>query len=220
MSIIRNVSGPYTINTINHDDPIILDSNVVIINGNLTVKGNTTSISSTNTNIADNIIELNSGWTGAPALNAGITVARGAPSPGGLANVSIVWNETQKRWQITNDGSTFSNISSYTTGVNMQRLSDDPTPVLGGNLWVGSNAIVNTTGGIYMDPLTEVKMDGNLTLKMFLNGAPTTTLNYNTLFASNVGAGGTGLYVSSGDATVASEELISKRRAIIYSIIF
>ena len=78
MSIIKNVSGPYTINTINHDDPIILDSNVVIVNGNLTVRGATTTITSSNTDIYDNTIRLNAGAVGVPILDAGIEVERGS----------------------------------------------------------------------------------------------------------------------------------------------
>ena len=36
----------------------------------------------------------------------------------------------------------------------------------------------------------------------------------------NVAAGGTGVYVTTGEADVVGEELISKKRAIVYSIIF
>jgi hypothetical protein len=212
MSIIKNVSGPYTINTINHDDPIILDSFVVIINGNLRVIGDTTTITSTDTAVYDNIITLNAGVTGTPILNAGINVNRGT-SP----NVALRWNESYSKWQITNDGTTYGNITSYTGGVNMQRLSDDPTPVLGGNLFVGSNAIVST-GSIYLDPAVGVTLDGNLTLKKFQGAVPVVS-NYNTIYAGNVAAGGSGVYVTT-DEGVVDQELITKKRAIVYSIIF
>ena len=216
MSIIKNVSGPYTINTINHDDPIILDSNVVIINGNLTVKGNTTTITSTDTNIYDNIITLNAGLaaSSAPVLNAGINVNRGSS-----ANVAIRWNELYQRWQITNDGSVYANVSSYTTGQNIQRVQDDPAPQLGGNLSTTGYALVNTAGTIYMKPATSLKLDGNLDVKMYTT-SPAAVPYYNTLWASNVSAGGSGLYVTTGDSTVLGEELITKKKAIVYSIIF
>jgi hypothetical protein len=93
MSIVKNVSGPYTINTIDKDDPIILDSNVVIIKGNLTVIGNSASITSNNTSITDNIITLNAGYVGATPLPipAGLEVVRG----GDISNpdVYLRWNE-------------------------------------------------------------------------------------------------------------------------------
>ena len=44
--------------------------------------------------------------------------------------------------------------------------------------------------------------------------------NYNILHAGNVAAGGTGLYVTSAEQNIVGEELISKRKAIVYSIIF
>lgn len=212
MSIIKNVSGPYTINTINHDDPITLDSNVVIINGNLTVKGNTTTISSTNTNIKDNIIELNSGTIGTPVFNAGVQVDRGNQN-----NVLLLWNESTKNWTVTNDGTTYYNIVATTTG--NTRVVDDSSPQLGGNLFTAGYSIINPTGNIFLDPQTTVSMNGNLSLQMFLGTAPVVP-NYNTIYASNVSAGGTGIYVTTGDGTIVGEELITKKRSIVYSIVF
>ena len=213
MSIVKNVSGPYTIKTINLDDPIILDSNRIIINGNLSVIGDTTTISTTDTNVFDNIISLNAGVTGTPILNAGLNVVRGTSS-----NVAILWNEGINKWQLTEDGSIYGNIQVYTGGTNMERLSDDPTPVLGGNLFVGSNAIVST-GAVYINPETELRLDGNLTLKIF-EGNPDSTPNYNILHAGNVAEGGSGIYVTTGEQNIVGEELITKKRAIVYSIIF
>ena len=216
MSIVKNVSGPYTINTINHDDPIILDSNVVIINGNLQVKGNTTTISSTNTNIADNIIILNSGLgpTTAPTLNAGIEVDRGSS-----ANVQLRWNETAGYWQATRDGSIYYNLVATTTG--NSRVIDDASPQLSANLNLASFAIVDTVSeNIYLDPTKAVQLDGNLNIKKLVNApVPTPINNYNIITASNIGTGGTGLYVTN-DEGISNQELITKSRAVVYSIIF
>lgn len=217
MSIIKNVSGPYTINTIDHDDPIILDSNVVIIKGNLTVVGNTASISSNNTAIADNIITLNAGYVGVTPLPipAGIEVVRGGDPSN--PDVFLRWNEASTSWQVTNDGTTFYNIVSTTTG--NTRVVDDPSPQLTGNLFTNGNWITDSTGPIKMDPATNLQLDGNIALKQF-QGNPTVLPNYNILHAGNVAAGGTGLYVTAGEQNIVGEELISKRKAIVYSIIF
>jgi hypothetical protein len=211
MSIVKTLSGPYVIRTLNSSDPIVLDSGNVIINGNLFARGNSTVISTTNTDIYDNIITLNRGVTGSPILNAGMTVVRGTS-----ANVQLLWNETTQRWQITNDGTIYGNIQTYTSGQNMQRLSDDPTPVLGGNLFVGANAVIST-GNIWLDPATQVTLNGNLAFQIAGN---TSASGYNTITASTPSAGGTGLYVTTGDGATQREELISKKRAIVYSIIF
>lgn len=78
----------------------------MVVTGNLTVQGTTTSIDSATLSIADNVITLNSDVaTGAPTENAGIEVRRGA-SP----TVALRWNETTDKWQTTNDGTTYYDV--------------------------------------------------------------------------------------------------------------
>lgn len=77
----------------------------VIINGDLTVSGATTTKISETVLIEDNIITLNSNETGTPSENSGIEVERGTGT-----NVSLLWNESDDRWKFTNDGATFYNI--------------------------------------------------------------------------------------------------------------
>jgi hypothetical protein len=215
MSIVKNVSGPYVIHTLNPNDPIVLDANVVLIRGNLTVSGNTTTVTTTNTNLYDSVIELNAGMSvtgGTPILNAGIQVDRG-----NQANVLILWNETSKNWTVTNDGTTFYNIVATTTG--NTRVVDDASPQLGGNLFTGGYAFINNTGNIFLDPLSTVTTNGNLSLQIFPGVAPS-AVGYNTIKAGDVAAGGTGLFVTTGDGSIIGEELISKKRSIVYSIVF
>ena len=66
----------------------------VSISGNLTVSGTTTTINTANLNIADNIITLNSDWTGAPTEDAGILIERGSST-----DAEILWNETTDKFQ-------------------------------------------------------------------------------------------------------------------------
>lgn len=81
-------------------------ANSVVISGDLTVNGTTTTVNTETINLADNIITLNSNYTGsAPTENGGIEIERGT-----LTNVSLVWNESTDRWTFTNDGTTFYNI--------------------------------------------------------------------------------------------------------------
>jgi hypothetical protein len=222
MSIIKNVSGPYTINTINHDDPIILDSNVVIINGNLQVIGNTTTISSTNTDISDNMIVLNKGGGGifgAVLGLAGIQVDRTDPTGTGLANVYLRWQEFTSSWQVTNDGTTYYDIVATTTG--NTRVVDDSNPQLGANLNTAGYAIKNyDSNNVYINPVLALQLDGNIQIKKLVNfPEPTIVPHYNIITSSNVGTGGTGLYVTN-DEGIQNQELITKSRAVVYSIIF
>lgn len=222
MSIIKNVSGPYTINTINHDDPIILDSNVVIINGNLRVIGNTTTISSTNTDIGDNTIILNKGGGGGSGVvlgTAGIQIDRTDTLGSGLANVSLRWNEGTSTWQVTNDGTTYYSIVATTTA--NTRLVDDLNPQLGANLNTAGFAIKNyDSNNVYINPVAALQLDGNIQIKKLINfPQPDIVSDYNIITSSNVGTGGTGLYVTN-DEGITNQELITKSRAVVYSIIF
>ena len=80
-----------------------------IITGDLTVNGTTTTINTTELEVQDNIIRLNIDEAGTPSQNAGIEVERGTS-----ANVQIRWNESGDYWEITNDGSTYSQLLNAT----------------------------------------------------------------------------------------------------------
>lgn len=87
----------------------------ITVSGNLTVSGTTTTVNTETINLADNIITLNSNFTGSsPTENSGIEVERGT-----LTNVLVRWNEGTDRWEFTNDGANYYNIplpSEYATG--------------------------------------------------------------------------------------------------------
>tara|TARA_B100000902_G_scaffold397465_1_gene461334 strand:- start:691 stop:1878 length:1188 start_codon:yes stop_codon:yes gene_type:complete len=59
------------------------------LSGNLTVNGTTTTVSSTNSVIADALIELGNGTSGSPANDAGLVIERGSSD-----NVFIGWDES------------------------------------------------------------------------------------------------------------------------------
>ena len=65
----------------------------IIIAGNLTVNGTTTTVNSNTVNIGDNILLLNSDETGTPSQDAGFEVERGNQT-----NVSLVWDESEGDW--------------------------------------------------------------------------------------------------------------------------
>ena len=74
----------------------------LVVSGDFTVNGTTTTVNTTEMTVSDNIITLNNDVTGAPSENAGIEVERGSSS-----NVSIRWNETSDQWEFTNDGASY-----------------------------------------------------------------------------------------------------------------
>jgi len=76
-----------------------------IFSGNITVNGQQTILNTETLTVDDNIIILNNNASGAPSQNAGIEVERGSST-----NVQLRWNETDDKWQFTNDGSTYADI--------------------------------------------------------------------------------------------------------------
>ena len=91
------------------------DDTTVVIRGTLQVDGSTTTVNSETLTVNDNIIVLNNNITGTPTENAGVEVERGTEN-----NTVLRYNETNDRWEFTNDGSTYFNIpvsAEYTNNV-------------------------------------------------------------------------------------------------------
>lgn len=85
---------------------VTIDDNLVV-SGDLTVNGTTTTLNTETLAIEDNIVVLNSGITGSPTLNAGIEVERGTST-----NTVLRWNETTDKWELTNDGTNYDAIQT------------------------------------------------------------------------------------------------------------
>ena len=67
----------------------------MIVSGDLTVSGTTTTVNSNTVHIGDNIISLNHDETGTPSQDAGIEIERGTST-----NKTLVWNETTDKWTV------------------------------------------------------------------------------------------------------------------------
>ena len=101
MAKTLRTSGDYTIqagdgyNAGSGANTITLNSLNVSVSGNLTVGGTSTTVSTTNTTIEDNIIELNSGLS--QSLNdSGIIIERGSTGD----NAAIVWDESEDTFKL------------------------------------------------------------------------------------------------------------------------
>lgn len=88
----------------------------VVINGNLTVSGTTTTINTETVTIADNIIVLNSNATGTATESAGFEIERGTDT-----NVQFLWNETNDYWSTVG---TKLHIGTITTGTSTSILTE------------------------------------------------------------------------------------------------
>ena len=206
MAAVKSLNGNYTItNKQIFGANVTVATHTMFVDGNLIVGGNATSVTKTDLAITDNIIVLNKGETGAGVTLglAGITVDRGS-----AANVSVEWNETYKKWTLTNDGATFANIST-STGTGAIAIVDDLTPTLGGNLNVLARSI-------YSGNTTVVKFDNNLAIST-TSVNPAAISNYNIVTAKSPESGGSGLYTTT--TTNSTREIASTRKAIVYSLV-
>ena len=99
------------------DQALATSSNVQFANltlsGNLTVNGATTTVSSTNTTVADNLLELNSGAT-SNANDTGIIMERGSTGD----NAIVAWDESADKFVMGTTTATASDTGdlSITTG--------------------------------------------------------------------------------------------------------
>ena len=97
-------------------------SNNLNVGGNLNVTGTINSVNTTQVNIVDNKINLNTDFTGDPTADAGIRVERG-----NAADVEILWNETNDNWTLTNNGTNYHAITrKFTSTVGNGTLTQIP----------------------------------------------------------------------------------------------
>jgi len=97
--------------TIGLPDDVTITNNLNV-GGNLNVTGTINSVNTTQVNIVDNKINLNTDFTGDPTVNAGIRVERG-----NAADVELLWNESSDNWTLTNDGTNYHAITRKFTAV-------------------------------------------------------------------------------------------------------
>jgi hypothetical protein len=212
--------------------PYDIFANVVTIHGNLQIMGNTSTLDITNSVITDSILTLNHGTTTPNPAGAAIEVDRGT-SP----NVQIRWSETNTRWELSNDGSTYSAIAASATiaavgpqgaiqwnnanylygsanlSLNSGNLRIANTSIGNGNIWTtGTNQDLylqgNGSGYVVINDVAKFAYQAS---------APTNQTNFTMLFANTVGSGGTGLYVVNSGT---GDELITKTKATVLALIF
>ena len=221
MSVTKRIStGDYNLTTAATAANVVVTTDTFKIFGNLFVQGNSSIINVANISTADPTITLDSNVAVPFQGNSGIEVNRGI----GYAKPALFWNETVLAWQtVTNiaDISTYVNISgagsggsgTVSTGVagHLPYYATSSTTVVdaGNNLtWNGAN-LLTITGNVQTSGLR------------FANtvGAPTAVTGNIALSGNTTGGslGGTGIYFNNN---VESDELVSKTKAIAYSIIF
>jgi hypothetical protein len=154
MSTVKRISGSYTIQSINPNDIMTINTNTLYVDGNLVVIGNTTSVDSTSVQVFNANVILNSGISpSSPANPIGSYVIVDRGNTGG--NASIHWSETTTQWQITNDGTNYGVIVASYNGIiplssNLQIAQTTVLPnAVGGYVTLSAGNIGAGTTGLY-----------------------------------------------------------------------
>jgi hypothetical protein len=115
------------------------DVGLVVITGDLLVKGNTTTIDTANLQIEDNIILLNKGETGAGVTEgtAGIEIDRGS-----LEDAQFLWDETIDKWVLL-----YAETNNL-IGIKLDNISTEPNSNIKFDMQAGGGTlrILNSTG--------------------------------------------------------------------------
>ena len=109
-------NGAVTIACDGNNELVINDTSAtfsgnVIVTGDLTINGSTTTVATTNTTIADNIIELNTGIS-ASSNDAGLIIERGSTGN----NAAILWDESADKFTM---GTTTATAADKSGGVSV-----------------------------------------------------------------------------------------------------
>ena len=115
----------------------------VVVGGNLTVSGTTTTINTETVTIQDNIIVLNSNSASTPTEDAGFEVERGS-----RANVNLMWDESGAEWTSKIYKSSANDTVNYIGRVGMIERASSGTS--GSDNAVGSMFINTGTGNFYI----------------------------------------------------------------------
>jgi hypothetical protein len=148
MSVTKRISGDF--NIVNKGSGlttgnVTITTDTFFVNGNMLVGGTATSVTTTNSDISDNIIVLNKGETGSGVSTgySGIQVDRGS-----APDVTLRWNESLAKWELTADGSVYSVIATSASGTTLANVFQDPEPAISANLDLRGRTIFNTTSNI------------------------------------------------------------------------
>ena len=181
---LTNNSGESATPTIAIGQAVATNSNVtfndLIVSGTLTVSGTTTSVNTEILTVDDNIVVLNNNVTGSPTENAGIEIERGTST-----NVTLRWNETNDKWEATNDGSTYGNLVTTADSLTVSR---------------GMIADVSTNA--QTASYTLVLADKNKIVEMGVGTANTLTVPLNATVAWPVGTQINILQTGAGQTTI------------------
>lgn len=189
------------------------------VSGDLTVMGTTTTVESTTVTVADPILVLASGQTGAGALDAGLLIDRGTDT-----NAAFIWSEATNQFvaiMTTDDGTASGSIASMGYAdltVNAIIADSDLTA---GNLNFSGNEITSTdgngnitfspdgTGAVVVNALNDFRLPALDTTGIAFIGASGTVSTTTDLVWDNGTSKLTALNATLGDLSFSNDTISS-----------
>ena len=154
------------------------------VGGNLTVNGTTSTLNSTNSVVADKIIELGNGTSGAPSGDSGIVIERGSSS-----NAFMGWDESSDQFVMGTGsftGASTGNLTITKGTLNANIVGDVTGTVTGG---ISGNAATatrlqtaRTIAGVSFDGTANISLNNNA----ITNGAGYITSSGNAASATSL----------------------------------
>lgn len=202
MATYKSTSSDYTI-TVNGG------TGNLTINANLDVVGNITYIDSQELVVQDPFIMLNNSNTGTYVSNSGIITHTAATTYAGLR-----YNRTAVAWEITS--STDANGTSGTWSAIATTTAVEPGQPNFSIQFNAANSFAGSSTFLFDNSSSKVTLTGHIALGN-IGTPPAVTGNAATLYHNQIGSGGTGVYFETG---AVQDELVSRKKAIIYGLIF
>lgn len=208
MTTYKRIDGDFYIQTVYPPEQKVYIDTDTTVTGNLVVQGNLTYINVSELNVTDPFILVNASNTGTYQSNSGLLTHKTSSDYAGIR-----YNNNSGQWEISSSTS-----SSGTTG------SWSPI-VSSGSIAAGANTEIQFNNGGALGANSAFKFD-YATSRLTINGTtalgyasvpPATVANTATMAANVPGSGGTGIYFNNNSN---QDELISKSKAIVFSIIF
>jgi len=202
MATVKTTSGNYTITVAN-------GLGLLTINADLDVVGNITYIDSTELKVTDPFITVAANNNGA-IQSMGLVAQKTTTTFAGLR-----FNTVSGDWEISDSvDANGAPISAYVT-IASGNISTSPGAPVNSVQFNNAGTFGGNSKFTFDSANTKVGITGQLVLGNIAT-TPTATANSAALYNNTEGAGGTGVYVRS---TTVDDELISKRKALAYSLV-
>ena len=208
MATIKTTSSDYTINVGPYSSNSSSYIGTMTVNGNLTVTGNVTTIHTEDLKIDDPFITVAANNNGAVS-SMGMIAQKTTTTFAGIRFNSIT-NEWEISSSVAANGAPISSYNAISTSAGT--VPGLPNTAVQFNV---ANVFTGSSNFLFDSATAKLTLTGHMAYGN--TATPSSVANAVALYSNAMGSGGTGLYFVNGST---NDELVSKSKAIVFSIIF